>query len=189
MDLNQTTSMKDYTLVFTEDSIISLENGYVMMGWEKEIMEAHAKVIATGGDVLEIGFGMGLSATAIQEYGVSSHVIVEIHPEIAKRAREWAKDYPNVTIIEAAWRDIVEDLGQYDGIFYDAESDPAQSEFPIFVKEKLIRPGGIFTWFNPNNVPNGTYEWTGPYDISEVANNPKVGYINKPEYYVPFIKY
>lgn len=189
MDLNQTTSMKDYTLVFTEDSIISLENGYVMMGWEKEIMEAHAKVIATGGDVLEIGFGMGLSATAIQEYGVSSHVIVEIHPEIAKRAREWAKDYPNVTIIEAAWRDIVEDLGQYDGIFYDAESDPAQSEFPIFVKEKLIRPGGIFTWFNPNNVPNGTYEWTGPYDIIEVANNPKVGYINKPEYYVPFIKY
>lgn len=189
MDLNQTASMKDYTLVFTEDSIISLENGYVMMGWEKEIMEAHAKVIATGGDVLEIGFGMGLSATAIQKYGVSSHVIVEIHPEIAKRAREWAKDYPNVTIIEAAWRDIVEDLGQYDGIFYDAESDPAQSEFPIFVKEKLIRPGGIFTWFNPNNVPNGTYEWTGPYDVSKAANNSKVGYINKPEYYVPFIKY
>lgn len=177
------------TLLFNEDSIISLEYGVVMMRWEKEIMEAHAKVIATGGDVLEIGFGMGLSATAIQEYGVSSHTIVEIHPEIAKRAREWAKDYPNVTIIEAAWRDIGDGLGQYDGIFYDAESDPTQSEFPIFVKEKLIRPGGIFTWFNPNGVPNGTYEWTGPYDVSKAANNSKVGYINKPEYYVPFIKY
>jgi protein-L-isoaspartate O-methyltransferase len=185
----KTKPMTTDTLLFNEDSIISLEYGVVMMSWEKEIMEAHAKVIATGGDVLEIGFGMGLSATAIQEYGVSSHTIVEIHPEIAKRAREWAKDYPNATIIEAAWRDIGDGLGQYDGIFYDAESDPAQSEFPIFVKEKLIRPGGIFTWFNPNGVPNGTYEWTGPYDVSKAANNSKVGYINKPEYYVPFIKY
>lgn len=189
MDQFKVKPMNNDTLIFSEESIISLEYGVVMMSWEKEIMEAHAKLIATGGDVLEIGFGMGLSATAIQEYGVSSHTIVEIHPEIAKRAREWAKDYPNVIIVEGAWKDNVEKLGNYDGIFYDAESDPAQSEFGVFVKEKFSRPGSIFTWFNPNGLPTHGCEYVGPFDVSEAANNSKIKYIHKPEYYVPFIKY
>jgi guanidinoacetate N-methyltransferase len=92
--------MKDEKLTILEDKITIDSGGILMMEWEKDLMLAHAKLIARG-DVLEIGFGMGISAQFIQDLGVNSHTIVEIHPVIAEHAREWAKDKPNVKIVEA----------------------------------------------------------------------------------------
>ena len=52
----------------------------VMMSWESPIMEASAEwVCSGGGDILEIGFGMGISASFIQQQNISSHTIVESH--------------------------------------------------------------------------------------------------------------
>ena len=57
----------------------------VMMDWEDPIMAAHAQYVAeNGGNVLEIGFGLGISANYIQSYRPKSHTIIEIHPEIRK---------------------------------------------------------------------------------------------------------
>ena len=49
---------------------ILLQDGkhQVMMEWEKPYMEACIDKLQPKGDVLEIGFGMGYSATAIQKY-------------------------------------------------------------------------------------------------------------------------
>ena len=45
----------------------------VMMAWEKPYMEHLIKKLKPKGDVLEIGFGLGYSASAIQKYNITSH--------------------------------------------------------------------------------------------------------------------
>jgi len=96
----------------------------VMMDWEDPIMYASAQYVAeNGGNILEIGYGMGISANYIQSFGPKSHTIVEIHPEIASQARSWAKRGEGITVLEGDWFDLkknIEANAPYDGIFYDA---------------------------------------------------------------------
>ena len=122
--------MRDEKLQFLEDRIVGDDLGIIMMGWEYPLMKRHAEAVCkNGGDILEIGFGMGISAQYIQEQYIDSHTIIEIHPEIAEKAREWAKDKENVKIIESDWHDVMENLEIYGGIIYDAEHDKHKLEF------------------------------------------------------------
>ena len=108
--------MRNEKLQFLEDRIVSDELGIIMMDWEHPLMKRHAEIVCqNGGDILEIGFGMGISAQYIQEQDIDSHTIIEIHPEIAEKAQEWAEDKNNVEIIEADWYDAVNELKTYDG--------------------------------------------------------------------------
>jgi hypothetical protein len=91
----------------------------VMMEWEKPYMKACIDALQPSGDVLEVGFGCGYSATFIQEYEPRSHTIIEYHPVVAAKAREWAKSYQNVTIIEDTWQNAIHQLGVFDTIFFD----------------------------------------------------------------------
>ena len=72
------------TLIFSDDKIIISSSGYeVMMDWEHPIMSASAAYVTqNGGDILEIGFGMGISAGYMHSHSISSHTIVENHPQI-----------------------------------------------------------------------------------------------------------
>ena len=58
------------TLIFESDKIYFTEEGIqveVMMDWEHSLMSASAAYVCeNGGDILEIGFGMGISAGYIQ---------------------------------------------------------------------------------------------------------------------------
>ena len=65
----------------------------VMHVGERSLMNKLAEIVTqNGGDILEIGFGMNLSANAIQSNpNVTSHTIIEIHPVQYERALEWAK--------------------------------------------------------------------------------------------------
>jgi len=60
------------TLIFSDDKItISGSNIDVMMDWEAPIMSASAAYVTEGGgDILEIGFGMGISAGYIQSHSI-----------------------------------------------------------------------------------------------------------------------
>ncbi len=98
----------------------------VMMEWEKPYMHACIDALKPFGDVLEIGFGLAYSAERIQTYHPKSHTIIEFHPEVAAKAREWAKKHPNVTIIEDTWQNALSKLGIFDCIFFD--DYPLQSE-------------------------------------------------------------
>ena len=75
----------DKTLVFEEDKIYYTDEGTtfeVMMNWEDSIMKASADYVCeNGGDILEIGFGMGISAGYIQANNINSHTIIENHPQ------------------------------------------------------------------------------------------------------------
>ena len=65
----------DQTLTFESDKIYYTEGDVelqVMMLWEDSIMKASADYVCeNGGDILEIGFGMGLSAEYIQANSIS----------------------------------------------------------------------------------------------------------------------
>ena len=91
----------------------------VMMEWEKPYIEACIDRLKPEGDVLEIGFGLGYSATRVQHYHPKSHTIIDSDPLIIKKAKEWAKKYPTVKIIEGKWEDKLKELATFDAIFFD----------------------------------------------------------------------
>lgn len=142
-------------LVISQDLIYPVNNpqDQIMMSWEDPIMLQHAnRVTLNGGNILEIGFGLGISANYIQQNNIDSHTIVEIHPQIASLAREWAKDKPNVTIIEDDWMTSLQQIGlkKYDGIFHDTHPilDPNFRLFYDSVKD-FANPNCIFSYFHP----------------------------------------
>ena len=102
---------------FSEDKVMDAESKAVMMAWEKPLMEAHAKAVCMGGShILNVGFGMGIVDTAIQQYSPTMHTIIEAHPDVYKRMIEtgWG-DKNNVKIIFGRWQDVLPQLESYDG--------------------------------------------------------------------------
>lgn len=91
----------------------------VMMEWEKPYMQACVDALKPSGDVLEIGFGLGYSASHIQKYHPKSHTIIECDPTVIKKAQAWAKKHPHVKIVKGFWQDQIGKLGVFDTIFFD----------------------------------------------------------------------
>ena len=141
-------AFKDNILEFFDNKIVDTESGLeVMMDWEDDIMEKSAEFISHNkGDILEIGFGMGICADYIQAQGVNSHTIVEIHPQIIEKLKVWANGKSNVTIVEGDWAS-VSGLSTYDGIFLDTFGDDDRDSFKEFALSK-IKSGGKITYWN-----------------------------------------
>jgi hypothetical protein len=140
---------KDKEVIFEKDRIIIKDNPslFVMMDWERELMKAHVDILPNG-DILEIGFGMGISSQYIQDKGVKSHSICEVNPQILEKLKEWSKDKPNVIIIEGDWVETLPKTNKtFDGIFYDADCRNI-SEVRRVV-EPLLNSEGVFTYFEP----------------------------------------
>ena len=104
---------------FGKELLLKGDSHQVMMEWEKPYMEAIIDEIRPSGDALEIGFGCGYSATRIQKYSPRSHTIIECDPDVAARAKIWAKNYKDITIIENRWQNSLHTVGLYDFIFFD----------------------------------------------------------------------
>lgn len=125
-------SKKKSDTIFNKDEFgkeILLKNGnQVMMEWEKPYMEACIQALNPKGDVLEIGFGLGYSANAIQNHRPKSHTIIENDPVVLEQARSWAKQHPNVKIVEGSWQEQLDKLGQFDSIFFDDYSPLSKKE-------------------------------------------------------------
>ena len=128
-------------LTFTTDGIYITETIHmgeaVMHIGEKELMKELAKLVTkNGGHILEIGFGMHLSADEIQlNSNVKSHTIIEVHPEVYKKALDWSKNKPNTKIILGDWVDIIPTLNtKYDGILHDTHRDMNTYKFLDSIK-------------------------------------------------------
>ena len=141
-------AFKDEILTFEDTKILNEQGAEVMMDWETSIMEKSAEFIChNSGDVLEIGFGMGICSDYIQAQGVNSHTIVEIHPEIIEKLKVWADGKSNVTIVEGDWNS-VSGLSTYDGIFIDTYGDDNWSSFKDFALAKAKSGAKITYWNN-----------------------------------------
>ena len=178
------------TLTFESDKIYYYDEAYggnfeVMMDWEDLLMSASAAYVCqNGGDILEIGFGMGISAGYIQSHSINSHTIIENHPDIIPRAQAWASGKSNVTIITGSWYSVKNNLSTYDGLFYDTFGDDDMQHFSSSLSS-LVKSGGVTTWWNIlseennyYNIPNVTYD---QYSVTPPTNN----YFNHTTYYLP----
>ncbi|HSR69852.1 MAG TPA: amino acid adenylation domain-containing protein [Acidobacteriota bacterium] len=145
------------------DSELVIEGQQIMQDWQKPLMRELAAAVAEHhGDVLEIGFGMGLSAGYIQEQGVRRHIIIEANRKVADAARIWRRRYPDrqIQIVQAKWQDVIEELDPVDGVLFDtypmteeefrrhviSDVTFAQHFFPFAAG--CLRAGGVFTYYS-----------------------------------------
>lgn len=150
-------------LEYTKDALVTEENrDGVMMEWENQIMKLAAQtmfppVLSSPHDavVLNIGFGMGIIDTYIQELGPKLHYICEAHPDVlAKMKKDGWYEKPNVRILEGRWQNSLNKLldeGEtfFDGIYYDTFSEHYQDMLDLYdVIVGLIKPEGVFSFFN-----------------------------------------
>ena len=181
-------AFKDTILTFEDDKIITDDNREVMMSWEAPIMEKSAEYICQSkGDILEIGFGMGICSDYIQAQGVNSHTIVEIHPQIIEKLKVWAEDKDNVTIIEGDWY-ASDDLGIYDGIFLDTFADDSLDKFKEFAIAKA-KSGSKITYWNNFADNRNKYEFDEIY-FEGIFINPEDNSYTKivDTYYMPKVE-
>eukprot|EP00924_Labyrinthula_sp_SR-Ha-C_P016432 snap_masked-scaffold_6-processed-gene-3.16-mRNA-1 protein AED:0.03 eAED:0.04 QI:0/-1/0/1/-1/1/1/0/350 len=141
----------------------------VMMEWEKPLMKLHSNLVCSRAEkdkpkitVLNVGFGMGIVDSFIQENAefIEQHIIIEPHPQVLQQARKFQSLNTNVRIIEDTWQKAIPKLlregVKFDGIFFDTYGEyyrdmkEFQNNLP-----KLLKLKGIYTFFNglaPRNI-------------------------------------
>lgn len=149
-----------------EELIMLLKRGrkiivnQIMQVWETPYMK-HLAQIATsrGGNVLEVGFGMGISAGFIQKSKkVKNHTIIECHPVmIANCKKKFSRNIKKGRMVlkEGFWEDVIQKMPakSFDGILFD--SCPLDKEveffqfFPFFKEAfRLLKDDGVLTYFS-----------------------------------------
>lgn len=145
--------------VFTKKDL--LIKGYqVMQRWEDNYMKSLASVASSkGGRVLEVGFGLGMSAGYIERSKkIKEHVVVECHPDVIKSANSKfpkALATGRMKLLKGFWEDVTPKLpdASFDGILFDScplDSGVEFFQFFPFFKEafRLLKKDGIFTYFS-----------------------------------------
>ena len=141
----------------------TLNSEEIMEDWQIPVMKAMAEIVTENhGEVLEIGFGRGIASSYIQDGGVQSHTIIECNDSVVARFHQWQQQYSDrpIQLIQGKWQDVIDQLEQYDGIFF--HTYPLnQEEFLAYVVQSttfaehffptaasLLRKGGIFTYLS-----------------------------------------
>lgn len=140
-----------------------LADDEIMEDWQLPLMSAMAEVVtSTHGDVLEVGFGRGVSAEHIQRRGVRSHTIIECNDHVVRRFDAWRQRHPvaDIRLAHGLWQDQLPALGEFDGIFFhtyplnEAEflehlgSEITYAEHFIADGAAHLRPGGVLTYLS-----------------------------------------
>jgi ferredoxin-fold anticodon binding domain-containing protein len=171
---------EDTELVFQEERITTKENleySDIAVKWFDPVMRRVSEILTEkNGDILEIGFGMGILSNYIQEKNVKSHTIFEINKKIYENALEWAKNKPNVNLILGDWYENLDLINskKYDGIYYDADCKNGY-RFRELVVDKSLKEDGVFSYFFPNL--DYSYHKTQEIDVFKYNKNLIVEFI------------
>jgi hypothetical protein len=159
---------------YIEDKLIDKNGNAVMMAWEKPIMKKVSELLCHNkGDVLNIGFGMGIVDNFIREQKPKSHTIIEYHPDVITKMmdQEWNN---HATCIFGKWQEKIIDLGVFDGIYLDTWADNRSPDLVTNLIEKHLKVGGIFSvWYNEGEFNtlikkiNGDFEYWFVYIPNE----------------------
>lgn len=151
--------------LFTRDSLC-IAGHEIMQRWETNYMKKLASIACkNGGIVLEVGFGLGISAHFIQQYKYSSktpklrkHIIIEAHPGVCRYAKKmFEKEMRSgqLKLVKGFWQKATKKIraGSVDGILFDtyplSEKEIHKNHF-FFFKEahRLLKKGGILTYYS-----------------------------------------
>jgi protein arginine N-methyltransferase 2 len=145
------------SLRFQDGRILDSDNNGVMMAWETDIMKRTAHLLAPRSDlrILNIGHGMGIIDTFLQEKTPATHHIIEPHPVVLARMRQdgWYEK-AHITIHEGKWQDVVPRIMEqgilFDAIYFDtfAEDYKALRDFFSDCIIGLLDDGGKWGFFN-----------------------------------------
>lgn len=147
----------------TDRTQADLDDDEIMEDWQVPLMQAMADIVTeTHGDVLEIGFGRGVSAEMIQEHGARSHTIIECNDSIIRRFELWQTGHAgrDIRIVRGKWQDVLDDLAEFDGIFFhtyplnETEFIEQIGDSVTFAEHffphaaRHLREGGVFTYLS-----------------------------------------
>lgn len=148
---------------YSDESLI-IDGHHVMERWETPYMRMLSDIVTSGGGkTLEVGYGMGISASFILKSEVEEHTIIECHPdilEICRRRHAAEIESGRLKVLEGFWEDVTDALpgGYFDGILFDTYplsdgSEPAgevgRNHFPFFGEAyRLLKKDGVFTYFS-----------------------------------------
>jgi 16S rRNA G966 N2-methylase RsmD len=104
-------------------------------------------ITQNGGDILEIGFGMGISANSIISKNISSYTCVEINDYIFQNAQSWSNGKNNVSIIQDSWENfLITTTNKYDAVYCDFMNWEEYEEF--YEKSKnVLKTNGIISTY------------------------------------------
>lgn len=140
-----------------------LDDQEIMEDWQLPLMQALVDIVTEErGDILEIGFGRGVSAEMIQAKDVRSHTVIECNDHIVGRYEAWRSRYPerDIRLAHGKWQDVLGALGQFDGILFHTyplnqaevleqigDSTTFADHFFPYAAEHLC-DGGVFTYMS-----------------------------------------
>ena len=139
-----------------EPSRLSTSSGEIVMARDEEpYMHALASALTEAGGtgrVLEIGFGLGLSARHLTALGVRQHVVIEPNHGVFNASLVHAFEVAPRTAFTPVlgfWQEVSPQLrtAAFDGILFDAFPDAADESF-FREARRLLRPGGVLTFFH-----------------------------------------
>ena len=89
-----------------QNDLVYNESVYIMNYSEKSTTEEIANIIVKpNGSVLNVGYGLGFFDKEVQRIGVSSHTIIECHPQVIETC-----DLNGVQLIFTTWQEAIPNL-------------------------------------------------------------------------------
>ena len=142
--------LDDYLVIKSGKLNTRKGSSMVMEGWERPIMKKHVELLnVKDKDVLEIGFGMGISTTMIQEEQPKSHTLIECHPQVINYFMTQYEHKDKIKLIPDFWQNVILSLDKFDCIFFDTYIDKPEDFFKVV--EQKLRVGGKFSYFHWEN--------------------------------------
>ena len=143
-------------LAYNNDNLLDASGNPVMMPWEGQIMAAHATEMR--GDVLNVGFGIGLIDGLLQAQMPKSHHIIEAHPDVQRHilSKGW-REKPGVTVHFGRWQDAMSEIptDSLDAVFFDTHDEGVEDMLQWAREAKrVLRPTGLLSFWNAYNAHN-----------------------------------
>lgn len=165
----------------------------IMMEWERPLMKRHAELVSRGA-VLEIGFGLGISASYIvNSLPVTSYTLIEIHRDAVKKAQDFFRSNKSplrrvAEIKVGDWYAELPKLGKFDGVFIDTVFDTKMRHFGRMIKSHL-NPGAVVTMFSSRECQAWGFD-ESEIEYEEIPIDPPPNqYLNSKLYHLPIYRH